>query len=69
MTKRTYFDDSNFDEKKKTGFSTNISVLKKLATTKKLREILKNHIESETIPSVRKAWIEYFFEVKNREAH
>jgi hypothetical protein len=42
-------------------------MLRKMATTKRLKDILKNHIESETIPSVRTAWIEYFFEIKNRK--
>ena len=45
----------------------NFSMLRKMATTKRLKDILKNHIESETIPSVRAAWIEYFFEIKNRK--
>jgi hypothetical protein len=38
-----------------------------MATTKRLKEFLKNNIESETIPSVRNAWIEYFLEIKNRK--
>jgi len=42
------------------------STLKNLATTKRLKEIFENHIESETIPSVRAAWIEYFLEIKNK---
>jgi hypothetical protein len=45
----------------------NLSMLRKLATTKRLKDILKNHIESENIPSVRTAWIEYFFEIKHRK--
>ena len=45
----------------------NFSMLRKLATTKRLKFIFENHIESETIPSVRAAWIEYFFELKNRK--
>ena len=47
--------------------STSFSMLRKMATTKRLKDILKNHIETETIPSVRTAWIEYFFEIKNRK--
>jgi len=39
----------------------NLSVLKKLATTKEQKDILKI-IERETIPSVRTAWIDYFLE-------
>jgi hypothetical protein len=42
-------------------------LLKQMATTNRLKEILKNHIESETITSVRTAWIEYFLEIKNRK--
>ena len=38
-----------------------ISSLKKLATTKEQKDILKL-IEKETIPSVRDAWIDYFLE-------
>ena len=45
----------------------NFSMLRKMATTKRLEDILKYHIEFETIPSVRAAWIEYFFEIKNRK--
>jgi hypothetical protein len=40
-------------------------LLKQMATTNRLRDILKNHIEYETIPSVRTAWIEYFLDIKN----
>ena len=39
----------------------NLSLLKKLATTKEHEDILKL-IEHETIPTVRDAWIDYFFE-------
>lgn len=45
----------------------NFPLLKQMATTHKLRDILQNHIEHETIPSVRTAWIEYFLEIKNRK--
>jgi len=38
-----------------------LSVLKKLATTKEQKDILKM-IERETIPSVRAAWVDYFLE-------
>ncbi|MCK4365983.1 MAG: hypothetical protein KAW45_08020 [Thermoplasmatales archaeon] len=38
-----------------------ISSLRKLATTKEQKDILKL-IEQETIPSVRAAWIDYFLE-------
>jgi hypothetical protein len=48
--------------KKTTNFSTND--LKQLANTKKLKNILYKYIEKETIPSVRNAWIDYFFEIK-----
>ena len=41
-----------------------ITLLKKMATTKKLKNILYNYIENETIPSVRNAWVEYFLEIK-----
>jgi len=42
-------------------------LLKQMANTNRLREILQNHIEHETIPSVRNAWIEYFLDIKNRK--
>jgi len=38
-----------------------LSTLKKLATTKEQKDILKM-IERETIPSVRAAWIDHFLE-------
>jgi hypothetical protein len=41
-----------------------LSALKKLATTKEQKDILKL-IERETIPSVRAAWIDYFLEKTN----
>ena len=44
-----------------------IPILKQMATTKKLKDILKNHIDQETIPTVRTAWIEYFLELKNKK--
>jgi len=40
---------------------TNFSVLKRMATTKEQKDILKL-IERETIPSVREAWVDYFLE-------
>jgi hypothetical protein len=42
-----------------------IPKLRKMATTKELKAVLKK-IEDETIPTVRKAWIEYFIELINR---
>jgi len=42
-----------------------ISLLKKMATTSELRDVLKK-IEYETIPTVRNAWIDYFLEVTKR---
>ena len=45
----------------------NFPLLKQMATTNRLRDILQNHIEHETIPSVRTAWIEYFLDIKNRK--
>jgi len=42
-----------------------MSYLKKMATTRELREVLKK-IEYETIPTVRNAWIDYFLEVTKR---
>jgi hypothetical protein len=42
-------------------------LLKKLASTNGLKDILQNHIEKETISSVRNAWIEYFLEIKNKQ--
>ena len=40
----------------------NLSLMKKLATTKEQEDVLVR-IEHETIPSVRDAWIEYFFKI------
>ncbi len=42
-----------------------ILLLKKMATTRELRDVLKK-IELETIPTVRNAWIDYFIEVTKR---
>ena len=54
--------------KKKEKMNTiTISRLKEMATSNKLRDILKNYIENEKIPSVKTAWIEYFLEIKNTE--
>ena len=47
--------------------NVSFNVLKKLANTKKLKEILYKYIEKETIPRVRTAWVEYFFEIKNKK--
>jgi hypothetical protein len=44
-----------------------LTSLRKIATTKRLKDILNNHIENETIPSVRTAWIEYFLEIKHKK--
>ncbi len=44
-----------------------ITQLKQMATTNRLRDILKNYIEHEKIPSVRTAWIEYFLDIKNKK--
>jgi hypothetical protein len=45
----------------------NYNLLKKMATTKRLKEIFQKYIENETIPSVRTAWIEYFLELKKKK--
>ncbi len=42
-----------------------LSLMKKLATTKEQENVLEM-IEQETIPSVRDAWIEYFFTITKR---
>ncbi len=42
-------------------------LLRKMATTKRLKDILNKYIEPETIPSVRTAWIEYFLELKKQK--
>jgi hypothetical protein len=46
---------------------SSLKQLKQMATSKKLRDILKNYIEHEKIPSVRAAWVEYFFDIKNKK--
>ena len=56
-----------FNQEKNNKNKINFSLLRKMATTKRLKDILKNYIEPETIPSVRNAWIEYFLEIKNRK--
>ena len=43
----------------------NLSLMKKLAITKEQEDALER-IEHETIPSVRDAWIEYFFKITKR---
>ena len=43
----------------------NLSLMKKLATTKEQEGVLEK-IEHETISSVRDAWIEYFFKITKR---
>ena len=43
----------------------NLSLMKKLATTKEQEDVLER-IEQETIASVRDAWIEYFFKITRR---
>ena len=50
---------------KKDGSEVNLSLMKKLATTKEQEDVLER-IEYETIPSVRDAWIEYFFKITKR---
>ena len=47
---------------KKDGSEVNLSLMKKLATTKEQENVLEK-IKHETIPSVRDAWIEYFFKI------
>ena len=43
----------------------NLSLMKKLVTTKEQEDVLER-IEQETISSVRDAWIEYFFKITKR---
>ena len=45
----------------------NITELRQMADTKKLNDILQNFIENEKIPSVRKAWVEYFLDIKHKK--
>ena len=42
-----------------------LSALRKMVRTKEQEDVLKL-IEHETIPSVRDAWIEYFFKITKR---
>jgi len=44
----------------------NLGQLRKMATTNKLRDIFKNYIEYEKIPSARTAWVEYFLDIKHK---
>ncbi len=57
---RKYFRPSSLPVREK---DTNINylALRKMVKTKEHEDILK-HIENETIPSVREAWINYFLE-------
>ncbi len=50
---------------KKDDSRVNLSLMKKLATTKEQEDVLER-IEYETIPSVRDAWIDYFFKITKR---
>ena len=58
---RSLFRSKPSPVKKEDDTRISLSVLKKLATTKEQKDILKL-IENETIPSVRAAWIDYFLE-------
>ena len=57
---------NNLKKEKERMTAISIPQLKEMATTKKLRDILKTYIEHEKISSVRTAWIEYFLDVKKR---
>ena len=48
-------------------YMQSLPALPDIKPRKKLRDILENHIETESSPSVRAAWIEYFLEIKNRK--
>ncbi len=50
---------------KEEGSEVNLSLMKKLATTKEQEDVIER-IKHETIPSVRDAWIEYFFTITKR---
>ena len=50
---------------KKEDTKISLSALKKMATTKEQKDVLKR-IEHETIPTVRDAWIEYFLKLTKR---
>ena len=47
---------------KEEGLEINLSLMKKLVETKEQEDVLEK-IKHETIPSVRDAWIEYFFKI------
>lgn len=57
----------NNRQKNREGTVISIAELKKMADTKKLKYVFKNFIENEKIPSVRKAWVEYFLDIKNKK--
>ena len=50
---------------KKEGSEINLSLMKQLVETKEQEDVLEK-IKHETIPSVRDAWIEYFFKITKR---
>ena len=64
ITLKWLFRDATLKEKEKDN-RPSISLLKKMATTKELRDVLKK-IEYETIPTVKNAWIDYFLEVSRK---
>ena len=43
--------------------------LKQMATSNELKDILKNYIEFEKIPSVRTVWVEYFLDIKKNQVN
>jgi len=53
---------SDQPQEKKTDILATLSSMKKLVTTREQETVLEK-IEHETIPSVRDAWIEYFFKI------
>ena len=67
MVVKGYTVKKKIKQEKERSSQISFPLLKQMANTNRLREILQNHIEHETISSVRTAWIEYFLDIKNRK--
>ena len=67
MVGKEYTVKKKIKQEKERSSQISFPLLKQMANTNRLREILQNHIEHETISSVRTAWIEYFLDIKNRK--
>ena len=65
MVEKGYTVKKKIKQEKERSSQISFPLLKQMANTNRLREILQNHIEHETISSVRTAWIEYFLDIQD----